>query len=99
LVAIRCSRRSSIHFTDQEVLGIELAAHAEAAADIELDHVDGVLADAQHGGEHPPIEEQHLRGTEYGQPSIGPLRDHAAGLHRQGGEAVGAERLAPRVFG
>ena len=34
---------------DQEILGIELAAHAEAAADVGLDHVDGGLGEPSMG--------------------------------------------------
>ena len=33
---------------DQEILRIEFAAHAEAAADVGLDHGDGVLGEPQH---------------------------------------------------
>ena len=49
---------------DEEILGIKLAAHTEAAADIELDHVDGLLGKAQHGREHATVEEQNLGGAE-----------------------------------
>ena len=106
LVAIRCSRRSSIHFTgrptwrrrerDQEILGIELAAHAEAAADIELDHVDGGLGDAQHGRQRAAVEEQDLGRAEHREPAFRrvPFGDQAARLQRQSGQAVAAKALA-----
>ena len=36
---------------DQEVLGVDLAAGAEAAADVELDQAHPLLREAQHPGE------------------------------------------------
>ena len=33
---------------DQKILGIELALDAEAAADVDLDHVDVALGDPEH---------------------------------------------------
>ena len=53
---------------DQEILGIELALDAEAAADVDLDHVDVVFGDAEHRRERAAVEEQHLGGAEHGQP-------------------------------
>ena len=44
-----------------EVLGIELAAYAEAAAHLELDEVDQVLGMAEQVGENPSVEVRHLR--------------------------------------
>ncbi len=43
---------------DEEILGIELAAHAEAAADIVLDHRDGVLGEPHLAREHAPVGER-----------------------------------------
>ena len=88
LVAMRCSRRSSIHFTGRPTWRaaneirksrIELAADPEAAADVGLDHVDGSLGEPQHGGEHPTIEQQDFRCAENGEPGFGriPFGDQA----------------------
>ena len=86
---------------DEKILGIELAAHAEAAADIELDHVDGLLGKAQHGREHATVEEQNLGGTENDELLLRriPFGDEAAGLQRHRSQAVTAKALAAGVLG
>ena len=86
---------------DEEILGIKLAAHAEAAADIELDHVDGLLGKAQHGREHATVEEQDLGGAENDKLLLRsiPFGDEAAGLQRHRGQAVTAKALAAGVLG
>src|SRR5258707_9885117 len=86
---------------DEKILGIELAAHAEAAADIDLDHVDGMLGQSQHGREHATVEEQHLTGTENDKLRLRriPFGDETAGLQRNRGQAVTAEALAAGVLG
>ena len=50
---------------DQEILRIELAARAEAAADVVLDHVDGIVGEAELLGEDAAVEEQHLGGARH----------------------------------
>jgi len=45
----------------EEVLGIELAADAEAAADVRLHEVDLCLIQAQQRGQRAPIEVGDLR--------------------------------------
>ncbi len=76
---------------DEEILRIELAAHAEAAADVGLQHVDGVLADAEHLGQHAAVEEQHLGGAEHRQARFRgvPFGDDAARFQRQTRSAGG----------
>ena len=86
---------------DEKILGIELAAHAEAAADVELNHVDGMLGKPQHGREHATVEEQDLGGTENDEPPLRriPFGDEAAGLQRNRGQAMTAKALAAGVLG
>ena len=86
---------------DEEILGIELAAHAEAAADVELDHVDGMLGKPQHGREHATVEEQDLGGAENDELPLRriPLGDQAAGLQRHRSQAMTAKALAAGVLG
>ena len=86
---------------DEKILGIELAAHAEAAADIELDHVDGLLGKPQHGREHATVEEQDLGGAENDELLLRriPFGDEAAGLQRHRGQAMAAEAFAAGVLG
>ena len=86
---------------NEEVLRIELAARAEAAADIDLDEVDGFRLKAEHAGEHAPVEERHLDRAMQRQPSLRcvPVGQQPARLHGQGGVALDAEALAPRVVG
>ena len=43
---------------DEEILRIELAAHAEAAADIVLDQSNGVLGEAHLLRQHAAVEER-----------------------------------------
>ena len=43
---------------DQEILGVELAARAEAAADIVLHHADGAFREAHQLRQHAPIGER-----------------------------------------
>ena len=45
---------------DQEILGIELAARAEAAADVVLDHVDLLFRQADLRRQDAAVEERHL---------------------------------------
>ena len=84
---------------NEEVLGVELAARAEAAADVVLHHVDGVFGKADLLCQDAPVEERHLGRARYGEPAVGrvPLRQHAARLHGQAVVALGAEFLAPDV--
>jgi hypothetical protein len=84
---------------NQEILGIELAAHPEAAADVGLDHVDRALRQPEHGRQHLAVEEQNLGGAENREPAVGciPFGDQAAGLQRQPGKAVTTEALAAAV--
>ena len=86
---------------DQEVLGIELAAGAEAAADIVLDQVDMLRRQPEHRRQCVAIEERHLCRAEYRHPPLGriPLREYPARFHRQRGVALGSEALAPDVVG
>ena len=49
---------------NQVVLGIELAAYPEPAARVDGVHVDEVLVDPEHGGEHVPVEHRNLGHAE-----------------------------------
>ena len=57
---------------DQKILRIEFAAGAEAAADVVLHHVDGVLRQADLLRQHAPVEERHLGGARNGEPAGSP---------------------------
>ena len=84
---------------NEKVLGIELAARAEAAADVVLHHVDRVLGEAHLLREHAAVEEQHLGAAVDGELSTRgvPLRQQPARLHRQRHVPLHAEALAPDV--
>ena len=84
---------------DEEILRIELAARAEAAADVVLHHVDGVLGEAHLLCQDPAVGEQHLGRAPYRQPSLRriPFGEHPARLHRQRRVALRAEAFAPRI--
>jgi hypothetical protein len=86
---------------DEEILRIELALHAEATADVDLDHIDVVFANAQHRRERAAVEEQHLRRAEHREPLLRrvPLGDLAACLQRQPGQPMAAEAFLAGVFG
>ena len=108
-IAIRFSRRSSVHLTGRlrwraangirKSSGIELAARAEAAADVVLDHLDGVFRQADLLGEDAAVEERHLGGAGDRQPPRRrvPLGHDAARLHGEAVVAAGAQRLAANV--
>ena len=86
---------------DQEILGIELAAGTEAAANIVFDQIDIREREPEHRGQGIAIEERHLGGPEHRHPPLHriPLGEDAARLHRQRRVALHAEPLAPGVFG
>ena len=86
---------------DQEVLGIELAARAEPAADVGFREVDPRLVEPQHGGERPAIEVRDLRHAPHGQAARVrlPFGQQPAGLHRRGGLASDVEALADDAGG
>ncbi len=84
-----------------EVLGIELAAHAEAAAHLELEEVDQVLRMAEQVGEHPPVEVRHLGHApqgEHARPRIVRGREPPR-LHRDAGVALDGEALGETPLG
>ena len=86
---------------DQEFLGIELTLDAEAAADVDLDHVDIGLGHPEHRRQRPAVEEQHFGRAEHRQPFLGgiPFGDLAARLQRQAGQPMTPECLLAGVFG
>ena len=83
---------------NEEILGIELAAHAEAAADVGLEHVDAVLGQVHVLRQHAPRRERHLgraRYRELGARAV-PGREQPARLHAHRGVALhGKPLLAP----
>jgi len=84
---------------DQKIFRIEFAARAKAAADVVLDHVDGVFGEPHLLGEDATIGEQHFCRARHRQPAACriPFGEHAARLHRQRGVALRRETLAARV--
>jgi len=84
---------------DQEIFRIELAAHAEATADVGLQHVDAVLGQIHVLRQHAARRERHLRRTGYrelGARAV-PLRQQPARLHAHGGVALHGEALFAAV--
>ena len=60
---------------DQKILRIELAARAEAAADVVLDVVDGLLRQPHHRRHGAAVEERKLRRARHGEmPRRRPIR-------------------------
>ncbi len=84
---------------NQEILRIEFAAHAEAAADVVLDHADGLLGQAQMLRQDTAVGERDLGGAEHGEllRRRVPVGHKAARLHHHRGEALDLEVLAPRI--
>src|ERR1700747_1333632 len=58
---------------DEEVLWIELAAGAEAAADIVFNQIDMRGSESKHCGQGIAIKEWHLGGAEHGHSSLRPI--------------------------
>ena len=108
-IAIRFSRRSSIHFTGRltwraangirKSSGIELAARAVAAADVVLDHLDLLDRQADLRRQDAAVEERHLGGAGDRELALGlvPLGHDAARLHGEAVVAAGAQPLAADV--
>ena len=85
---------------NEKILRIELALDAEAAADVDLDHVDVGLGDTKHRRERATVEEQNLGGAEHRESFFRrvPFRNLAAGLQRRSGQSVATECFLARVF-
>ncbi len=73
---------------NQEILGIELAARTEAAADVVLDHLDGVFGKPDLLGEDAPVEERHLGGARDREPARVPHPTRASTPRGSIGSAV-----------
>src|SRR5262249_59984561 len=84
---------------DQEVLGVELAAGAEAAANIALDQIDRGRRQPEHRRHCIAIKERYLRGAENDQSLARgiPFGKQSARFHRQCGIALNLEMLAPDI--
>src|SRR5262249_10322091 len=69
---------------DQHVLGIELAADAEAAADMALEQMHARRRAAEHAGDAVAVPVRHLGGTVELEEIAGGVvaRDRATGLKR-----------------
>ena len=77
---------------DQEILRIELAARAVAAADVVLDHLDLLDRQADLRRQNAAVEERHLGGAGDRELALGlvPLGHDAARLHGEAVVAAGA---------
>jgi hypothetical protein len=77
----------------EDVLGIKLAADAEAAADMALVRVNAFLRQAEHPGQRLPVVVRHLGGTVEPQDTARGIRhrDRAAGFERHAGVASDRE--------
>ena len=84
---------------NQKILRIEFAAHAEAAADVVLDHADGLLGQAQMLRQNAAVGERHLGGAVHGQLCRRrvPVGHKPARLHHHRSETLDLEVLAPRI--
>src|SRR3954466_14908804 len=84
---------------DEKVLWIELASHAEAAADVRLDHVDAFFREVHVLRQHAPRGVGHLGRSGHGElgPCAIPLREQATGLHAYRGMPLNREFFLPRV--
>ncbi len=82
---------------NEEIFRIELAAHAESAADVVLDHADRALCHAELLCEDAPVGKRHLGGAMDSEPAVAPFGEDAAQLHRHRGVALDLERLAPHI--
>src|SRR5712691_218811 len=72
---------------DEKILGIELAASAEASADIALDEMDLPFAEAEHRAEHGAVEVRDLGRSphrEVAAPGV-EVGDESARLDRHSG--------------
>ncbi len=87
--------------SDQEVLRIEFAAGAEAAADVVFDVIDCLLGEAHHRGHGATVEEWQLGRARDAEPCgrLVPFRQQTARLHGHGGHPLHAEALAPDMGG
>ena len=85
---------------NQEILGIEFAASAEASSDIDLDQIDGGLVQSKHGSQNAAIEERYLGCAMDSHMSerVIPHREEAAGLHRGSGMALDVQSLPAGVI-
>ena len=80
---------------DEDVLGVELAAGAEAAADVDLDEPHALRLEPEQAGDHRAVEVLHLGGAVHGHAAVaGGLGEEAAGLDRRSRLAREAERAA-----
>ena len=88
--AVELSRRER----NQEIFRVELAAHAEATADVGLDHGDGVLGKTQLLRQDAAVVEHHLGHAGDGEMAFGrvPFGEQPARLHRHRGEALHRKR-------
>ena len=83
---------------DQIVLGVELAPHAEAAADIKLDQLDRSLGQPEGPDQRLLVEVGDLGGTPQSQAlPVGEIGDEPPGFERQGGLAMGPEPFFPAI--
>src|ERR1700749_4979268 len=89
------------HERDQEIFGVEIATHAEPAADVILDHADGCFRNLKYRCEKTAIAERRLGAPERGEalPVCVPLCQQAARLHRHGGMTMDFEAFPPHVGG
>jgi hypothetical protein len=84
-----------------QVLRVELAAHAEAAADLQLHELDQVLGMSEQIGQHAPVEVRdlgHAPQAEHPAPRV-VRRGQAPGLHGYAGVALDREALAHPMRG
>ena len=86
---------------DQEILRIEFAARAEAAADVVFDIVDRRLRQPHHRRHGAAVEERQLCRARYDEPPGGcvPFGQQAARLHGHRGHPLHAELLAAGIGG
>ena len=84
---------------NEKVLGIELAARPEAAADVVLHDLDRAFGQPHLLRQDAAVEEQDLGAARHGEAATRrvPFGEQTARLHRQRQMPLGAEALAPDV--
>ena len=86
---------------DQKIFGVELAARAEAAADVVFHHANRGLGQAHLLGERAAVIEGNFGGSVHREPPLRgiPFREQTARLHRHGAMALHLESFAPDIGG
>ncbi len=84
---------------NEEILGVEFAADAEAAADVVFHHADRGFRQSHLLRQDAAVGERHLGRPMNGEPAVLPFGDKAAQLHRHRRVALHLEPLPAHIGG